>query len=208
MTDLFGQIKIAGDLEQAAINTLQGWWPVYARELELQHSLTQDILPLPKSYLTADRVDREAADQLPSVVVVSPGLSGTKPQREGDGTYRVYFSLAVGTFVSARDRKSTKDLLRMYVGIARTIMIQQASLGGFVSASDWVDESYDDVFDFVDGQTIGAGQVIFEVMVDQVVNKWGGPQGSPQPVPDPVTQPGSNWPLVQTVTPTVTIKED
>lgn len=203
--DIFGAIKIASDLEEAVVTTLRSWWPVYARELEIQHNITQDALPLPRSFLTAARVEREAADQLPSIVVVSPGLSGTRPMREGDGTYRVYFMLGVGAFVAAKDRASTNNLLRTYIGIARTIMLQKSSMGGYVSALDWVDESYDDNLQFTDNQTIGAGQAIFEVLVDDVVSKYGGPIGEP---PDPDTQPGMQWPLVETVTATVEVKED
>lgn len=209
MTDIFGAIKVADDLEQAAIDTLSSWFPVYIRELEVQHGIALDALPLPRSYLTADRVDRSNADQLPSVVVVSPGLSGRRPQQEGDGTFRCSFSLGIGVFVAGYDRTATKRLVRQYTAIARTIMLQKQGLSGYADGTTWLDESYDDDFSFTDGQTVGAGQTIFEVDVAGVVSRYGGPAvyGGPPPAPNPATQPGALWPEVAKATATVEVKE-
>jgi hypothetical protein len=204
---IFDQIKLADDLENAAIVTLESWWPVYTRELELQASIDTGSLPPPKSWLKADQLDRSAADALPAIVVVSPGLSGrNSPRQEGDGTFRAFFSIGIGVFVGANTRQNTMRLVRIYTAIARTIMLQKQSLGGFADGTSWLDESYDDNFPFTDDQTLSAGQVIFEVEVAGVVNRYGGPAA--QDPPDPVTQPGSDWPLVESVNATVEIKED
>jgi hypothetical protein len=206
---LFETIKIADALEEAALLTLKTWFPVYIREVELQSQdlpadqlIPLNALPLPRSYLTADKFDREAADQLPTIVVVSPGLSGRRPLQEGDGSFRVWYHLAVGVFVGANTRADTKRLVRVYTAIARTIMLQKQSLGGFADGTTWQDESYDDNFSFTDQQTIGAGQVVFEIEVDDVVNRWGGPTT----LPDPVDQPGSDWTVVDTVSISVDTK--
>ena len=213
MTDIFGNVVIADDLENAVINTLEQWFPVYVREIEIKspaapdpRNIPLDSLPLPRSYLTADKVDREATDQLPSIVVVSPGLSGKNaPKQEGDGTFRVPFSIAIGIFASSNNRSDTKRLVRLYTAICRTIMLQKQKLGGFADGTTWLDESYDPNFNFVDTETIGAGSVVFEVWVANVVNRYGGPAtyGGPPPAPDPVNQPGSTWPEVLTTTATV-----
>jgi hypothetical protein len=203
--DIFGSIKTSDQVEQAAIDTLKLWWPTYSREFELQRGLPRDSLPLPKSYLTADKVDHENADQLPSVVVVSPGLSGKKPTLQGDGTYTALFSVGVGCFVSGKDRNSTKSLTRWYTAIIRAIMSHKQSLGGFSDGVTWLDESYNDRFTFEDQQTVGAGQAIFEVTVSDVVQRWGGP---PYPIaPDPDTQPGSQYGEVELVSAVVEIEE-
>jgi hypothetical protein len=172
---IFGAIKIADDLEQAAIDTLEAWFPVYIRELELQQSEALDVYPLPRSYITADRFDKENADQLPAIVVISPGLSGTRPRQEGDGSFRCFFNLAVGAIVAGKDRQSTKRLVRVYTAVAREIMLQKQSLGGYADGTTWLDESYDDNLRFEDTQTLGAGQAIFEIEVAGVVNRFGGP---------------------------------
>lgn len=206
---IFDAIKVADDLEQSVITTLELWFPVYIRELELQQVIPQDSLPLPRSFLTSDKVDKEAADQLPAVVVVSPGLAGRRPMQEGDGSFRVPFSIGVGIFVAGNDRTATKRLIRLYTAICRTIMLQKQSLGGFAAGTSWLDESYDDAFNTTDNQTIGAGQVVFEVEVDGAVNRYGGPAipFEPPPAPDPDTQPGSEWPLVQSVSAVVEVEE-
>ena len=218
MTDIFGATVVADDLEVAIINTLETWFPVYIREIEVQspaapnpRNIPADSLPLPNSYLTADKIDREASDQLPSIVVVSPGLSGRNaPRQEGDGTFRAPFSVAVGVFVSAPNRPQTKRLVRLYTAIVRMIMLQKQSYGGFADGTTWLDESYDDNFNFVDQKTIGAGSVIFEVWVAGVVDRYGGPAayGQPTPAPNPNTQPGSDWPEVTRATATISIKEN
>lgn len=216
MSSVFGQIFIADDLENAAVNTLESWFPVYIREVELQspappdpRNIPQDALPLPRAYITAERLDRENADQLPAIVVVSPGLGRKIPMQEGDGTFRVTFSLAIGVFVSGQDRMDTKRLLRLYTGMARTIILQHQSLGGYSDGATWLDESYDDNFNFNDTLTLGCGQVVFEIDVAEVVSRYGGPAayGQPEPPPDP-TQPGSTWPEVETVTAEIEIMEE
>jgi hypothetical protein len=209
MTDIFGQVIIGSELEQAVVDTLESWFPVYIRELELQtpadpnpNHIPEDALPLPRSYLTAAKVDRSMTDQLPAIVVVNPGLSGRNaPKQNGDGTFRVPWGISVGAFVTGKDRPSTSRLIRAYTAIIRMIMLQKQSLGGFADGTTWLDESYDDNFAFVDQQTIGAGSVVFEVWVDNVVNRYGGPAtyGGPAPGPDPAAQPGADWPEVEVV---------
>lgn len=208
---IFNQIMVADDLECAVLDTLRDWFPVYIREVELQsppvpdpRNIPVDTLPLPRSYLTADQVDKEAANQLPSIVVISPGLSTrADPKQDGGGTFNVPFSIAVGVFCSADQRSHTLRLVRLYTAIVRSIMIQKQSFGGFAAGAYWLDESYDDRFTFTDDQTISAGQVVFEVWVADVVTRYAGPIGPPQPD----TQPGSEWGRAETVTPTVTLKE-
>jgi hypothetical protein len=205
---IFDSIKLVTDVEAAAVQTIRDWFPVYVRELELQHSVQQDAYPLPHSYITAERFDREDADQLPAVVIVSPGLN-RPPRQEGDGTFRCFFSIAAGVFVAGKDRASTKNLVRVYTAVLRSILLQKQALGGIADGTTWLDESYDDNFRFSDTQTVGAGQVVFEIEVAGVVNRYGGPAvyGSPPPAPDPGTQPGSDWGEVETVTADVELME-
>ena len=210
MTDIFDPVIIANQLEDAVLETLESWFPVYIREIELQTGIPDGALPLPRSFITTDKIQRENTDQLPAIVVVSPGLSPhNRPKQEGDGSFRVPWAISVGVFVGGKDRTSTKNLIRQYTGICRMIMLQKQSLGGFADGTTWLDESYDDAFAFVDQQTIGAGSVIFEVWVAGVVNRFGGPAVyGGTAVPDPATQPGAQWPEVDTVEVVITNKEE
>lgn len=191
---IFGPIIDANQVEEAVRDTLQLWFPTYLRELENQRGMTEGEMPPPRAYVVSGDNDREPEDQLPAVVVVSPGLA-ENPFQEGDGSFRAPWSVGVGIFTSARDRESTEKLVRQYCAVARTIMLQKQSLGGFADGTEWIDEDFDEI-EFDDTRTIGAGLVEFTVMVAEVVNRRGGP--AKPTLPDPVGQPGSNWPLVET----------
>lgn len=207
---IFDAIAVADDLEQAVLDTLEKWFYTYLVEYELQAGLipnnqTVPVHPMPRAYLKVNQLDKEAADQLPSIVCVSPGLSNRHaPMQEGDGSFRAFFNVGVGVFCTAKDRKDTMKICRIYTAICRTIMLQQQSLGGFADGSWWLDESYDPHFSFTDDQTISAGQVVFEIEVAGVVNRFGGPKTT-DPLPD---QPGSEWPLAEEVIAKVEIMED
>lgn len=212
---IFDQIKIADDLEAAVVATLNLWFLTYLKEFELQHGLIanindEDVLPSPKTITVANELDLAQGDALPAVVVVSPGMSPrNRPKQEGDGTFRAFFGVGIGVFCSAATRADTARLVRYYTALVRTIILQHQSLGGFADGCEWFDESYDDAFGFADNESVGAGQVVFEFEVAGVVNRYGGPAlyMAPDPAPDPATQPGSNWPLVDTATATVEVKE-
>lgn len=198
---IFGDVNIASQLEQAVIDTLQKWFATYLTEYELQAGLIPNNTtplkhPLPKSYYSADQLDKPDADMLPCIVVVNPGMSTkTPPKQEGDGTFRVFFNVGIGCFVGTTTRAETLKLVRVYTAICRMIMLQKQSLGGFADGVTWLDESYDDNFPFVDKQTIGAGQVVFEVEISGFMDRFAGPK-TVDPSP---TQPGSNWPLAAQV---------
>lgn len=209
---IFDAIKVADDLETAVRDTIEQWFPTYLKEFELQHGLINsvsdpDVLPLPAQYVVANDLDDASGERLPAVVIVSPGLSPRKkPSQEGDGTFRVFFGVGVGVFVSSNNRRDTGRLVRQYVALIRTIILQHQSLGGFSDGCEWVDESYDGGLAFPDEETMGAGQVVFEFEVAGVVSRYGGP--AYQVPPDPVEQPGSEWPQVETVTASVEVKEE
>jgi hypothetical protein len=192
---IFGPIIDGGQVETWVTDTLKLWWRTYAREFELQHALPEDALPDPRSWIVAEDVEREGTDQLPAVVIVSPGLNGDEPIQQNDGRLLATWSIGVGIFVSAATRADTKKLVRQYTAIIRAIMLQKQSLGGHANAVHWTDESYDDNFNFTDELTISAGQVILDVAVADVINRFAGPVGPP----DEDTQPGSEWHTADTV---------
>src|SRR5580765_5903638 len=140
---IFDEIKISSQLETAVKDTLNLWWDVFAKEVELQMGIPVGSLTKPIAFMTSAQVDRELSPPMPGIVVVSPGMGPTKPLRDGDGFYRTFWHIAIAVFVSAKDRDSTADLLRLYAGIARTIIIKKSSLGGFANGLTWEDESYD-----------------------------------------------------------------
>jgi len=204
--DVFFPIVDGSQLEAAVGVTLHDWFLVYTREFELQRGIPQDSLPQPRSWVISEEVDRRGTDQLPTVVVVSPGLNGADPLAEGDGNYRASWLLGVGIFASAATREDTRILVRQYAAIIRAIILQKQGLDGSIAVCGirWMDESYDDNFRFTDEDTISAGQVVFNIEVDGVVHRRVGPTGPP----DPVTQPGMSWSEILTTEIEVIAKED
>jgi len=198
--DIFLQILDGSQVEEAALSHVAAWMPVYLRELEIQREFPDDQhLPEIRSFTTFSRLDRFDEQQIPGVVVFSPGLAGA-PTMEGDGSYTAIWNVGVSVFVSAPTIAATNRLAKLYTAALRAIMVQKQSLGGFANHVRWMDERYDDMFLPEDERTISSGTGLFEVAVTDVINKRGGPRTYPfaEP-PDPTAQPGSQWPEAQEV---------
>lgn len=213
MPDKFGLLYDADLLEDQVRKMLKSWMHTGLLELESQRGMAADSLPRPMSYLVAEEVDRELGDNLPSIIVVSPGLA-KQPVKEGDGYYRACWTIAVGVVVSAGGddtRDNTKRLLRRYCAVVRMLMLQRRNFHNVVGEADtidddhqimgvtWIDETYDRL-DFEDGQTLAAGEVVFEVEVTNVVNDRLGPVAPTAPDPGEV---GKSWGQVADVDVTV-----
>jgi hypothetical protein len=180
-----GPMISAYDVERAALDTLRKWIDTYLGEAEAQHGRARNSLPRPRSYTTSNSFDKWPEDQLPCVLLVSPGIL-EPPQARGDGAIFAVFSLGVAAIVSTAQMADTEELAKLYVCALRTCLIQQRSLGGFASGTEWLDETYDDL-PSEDSRSLGAGQAIFAVEVDAVAQRYHGPLlDTPQPPYDPV----------------------
>jgi hypothetical protein len=204
--DVFFPIVDGAQLESAVINTLQDWFSVYSREFEVQRGLAKDTFPHPRAWVISEEPEKEGGHQTPSIVVVSPGLNGDPPGAEGDGQYRAAWMIGVGAFVSANTREATRKLAREYAAIIRAIMLQKQGLDGSIAVNHvrWLDESYDDNFQFTDTQTISFAQVVFDVEVDNVLHRYEGPVGDP----DDEVQPGMHWEAITSTEIIVEAKEE
>lgn len=190
MADIFGPIFVAVNLEQAVIDTLKSWLRLYINEVQLQVGVTGSI-PMPRTYTTRRRFDKFPEDQLPTCVVVSPGLD-SDPKKEGDGSYRAKWVIHVGMVVSTSDMVQTNLVAKIYGAAMRAAIIQHASLGGIVCGMEWYDESYDDLPDDDVTRSLGATTLSFRVEVEEVVNWNKGPDGVFLPDPaDPDTPPNA-----------------
>lgn len=195
---VFDHILTADVVEQHALETLQTWLPTYLREVERQTGRDPNTLPAVRSWKPVNIFERWPEDQLPAVLLVSPGLIGT-PEKEGDGYYRARWSLGIGVVVSARDAATTNSLAKVYAAAVRATILQHQSLGGHSRGVGWVDEKYDDL-PAEKGRTLAAGQNIFWVEYAQVVSTKGGPI---QPVPPDDEPPPEDWPTVETADTTI-----
>jgi hypothetical protein len=139
-----GPMISAYDVERAALDTLRKWIDTYLGEAEAQHGRARNSLPRPRSYTTSNSFDKWPEDQLPCVLLVSPGIL-EPPQARGDGAIFAVFSLGVAAIVSTAQMADTEELAKLYVCALRTCLIQQRSLGGCESGTEWLDETYDDL---------------------------------------------------------------
>lgn len=190
--EVFGEVLLGSNVEQAVIENLKTWFPTYVAEVERQEGIDPESIPLPRSYDTVNEFRKWPENQLPAVIVVSPGLAGV-PMSEGDGRTRASWAIGIGVVASAKDKRSTNNLAKLYAATVRTLMLQQQSLGGIGMGTSWRHESYSDI-PTDDGRTLGACQVILEVEAGDVVRTKA---GLPVP-PDNPYDPDPVWPTVET----------
>lgn len=200
MTNAFssaiGPLVNGRDVELAALAVLKRWAGTYLAEAERQTGRTAGSLPRIRGWCTAADFEKWPEDQLPCVLLVSPGLA-EEPLADGRGHYRAKFSLGVAVIVSTAYMDATAELAKLYTACCRAVILQHQSLEGFAAGVEWVDESYADL-ESIDTRSLGAGQAVFAVEVDGIARRWNGPKTPGEP-PDPDTEPLPSDPTVTTV---------
>jgi hypothetical protein len=162
-TQAIGDIMTGRDVELAMLTFLRRWGGTYLAECERQRGYGPGALPRVRAYTTAADFEKWPEDQLPCLLLVSPGLAEA-PLADGAGSYRVKFSVGLAVIVSAATMDETAALSKLYVAAMRAAILQHQSLEGFASGVEWLDETYDDL-PSVDTRSLGAGQCIFAVEV-------------------------------------------
>lgn len=177
---VFGELVTGLDVEEAARSTLALWMPDYLGWLERKYEKATGSLMQPRSWVSSGDVDRWPEEQFPSVLLLNTGLSG-EPDKDGSGVYRARFALGIAVIVSARDRRVTDELAKLYIAAIRKILLDHPSLGGFARAVEWVDERYD-ILPSRNRRQLAAGQVVFRVEVGNVATAKMGP-ATPSEIP-------------------------
>jgi hypothetical protein len=196
MGDRFESIFVASELEQMVIDIVKKWMPTYIAELQFQIGWDGSNIPAPRRYTTRTRVQKFAEDQLPTFIAVSPGLA-SPPVKEGNGSFRAWWTLGCAVICSAKDEDSTKALARFYAAAVRAILLQHSSLDSQrIGGIEWRDESYDDIDDDTDiARVIAAGTNYFRIEVTDIVTWGAGPKNIAPPTPAGDPWPGeSRWP--------------
>lgn len=190
-----GPMVTGRDVELAALATLKRWSSAYLTDAEHKTGRTPGSLPRVRAWTTAPDFEKWPEDQLPCVLLLSPGLAEA-PMMDGAGAYRAQFGLGIAAIVSTARMDETALLAKLYCAALRTCLIQKQSLEGFAAGVTWLDENYDDL-PSIDDRSLGAGQAIFAVQVDEVTQRWNGPATPGDPPPDFDAIPSD--PTVQTV---------
>lgn len=192
---VYGRIIDGTDVELAAESCLKFWIHRYLAEVERQHDVTVGDYARPRSWKTANEMDRWPDDQLPAIIIISTGLTGDRPTAEGDGSVRAPWGLGVAAVVSANTFGNTRTLALRYAAAIRACLSQNQSLrralDGSVRGVTWLDERYNELPP-EDGRTIMAARLLFEVEVADVINVNTRP---PEAEPEP-----EDWPTVEAVT--------
>jgi hypothetical protein len=200
---VFGPTISAYDVERHVRDTLQYWFESYLQNREIEVGVDRGSIARPKSWRTIRTFDeKNPEDATPFVAIVSDGLA-RPPAQEGDGSFRATWVIGIGVVIEAKSEADAQLLVKhIYLPVILKILMQKQSLRDWTDSTaeawsdgiEWLDEAYDEVVSDME-RTLYNGQLTFEVGVSGVLNRSGGPT-SPA---DPVTQPGSEWPLVQTV---------
>lgn len=189
---IFKPIKAGHTLENQVQLVLQRWLPSYLSEVEDQHGMERGTLPRPRSWKRTNEFNKWPEDQIPAVIIISPGLIG-KPIRQGK-MYNGRFSLAVASLVSARTPDKAREVAGLYTAAIRAVLVQKRSLEGFARGTDWVQERYDDIRS-TESRNIASGQCVFEVELEDIVTWGAGPITPSEPPVDP-NVPFEDWPVV------------
>lgn len=185
-TNLFGPIVTGKNVRSAFKAHLQAWMPSYLAEVSRNDDRAGDALPLFRSYVSRlDMPDgRYVEDQMPSCVIVAPGL--VEEPIKKSGMYIARWGVSVGAVISGQNFENTFDLTELYAAAVRAAVVQNPSLGGFATATDWLSERYDEIPNAME-RTLGAGSVQFLVEVQGAVNPKDGPDA---PLAEPILDPG------------------
>ena len=175
ISPVFGRIVVAAQIEQHVTQTLQKWFPTYIREIEAQAGLSVGVIPPPANYTSRNSLDALAGELIPKCVVISPGLADA-PIRDGEGWYRAQWQLGVGVTTAQPTEEDAMLHTDIYGGAARALILQQVCDGDLISSVQFVNESYDDLPITNQVQLYRAASVFFVVDVDNVVNRWKGPE--------------------------------
>lgn len=190
---VFGTIFVARDIEHITEALLQLWFPTYLKEIEDQHGITVGtvLAPNPKNYTRRNEYSDLPGEELPKVVIISPGLIGT-PIMGGNGQFRAIWRLGIAVATAAETEELAKFYCDVYGAAVREIMLKHG--GGALSARvNWIDEQYSGIPLGNNLQRYRAAALWFGIDVENVATKRGGPTVPDQ---DPYTYHTANTVVV------------
>ena len=181
--EIFGPLFSPHVLEEATVAHLEGWLPTYTEAVEAQYDLE---LPEVVTWGLVDSFDRwdDSGQGLPALVVGAEGIgNGGEPEKYGGGDYRAGWELHVLLVVEHPKPDAARKIAQLYSAAIRGLMLQQGTLDGAVSVTDWLDEGYP--YSIGESSTRAAAENSFLVEKDEVVNWQRGPKTPTPPKPLP-----------------------
>jgi hypothetical protein len=197
---VFGPIVSAFEVEHALAACARVWIRDYLAEMERQRLTPVEGMPPFRSIVAAAAPEKWPEDQLPALLIASPGLAETGARRglevHGDGGYVARWRVDCASEVSARGNRQAIRLARLYAAAVRALIVQQTlRVSRFVDAPlpslrriDWTGERYD-LRDWTIDRTRCAGVVSFVVEVADVMTRGLGPREPMYPPTGPGEPP-------------------
>ena len=182
-SDPYGLIVAGPLLEVAVVEHLRAWLPAYRVEVVRQFneqtgaSVPDTALKPIRSFVSAAAFDKLPEDQMPCIVLESPGLTD-KPEVRGDGQVDMTFGLVIGVVSPGKDADDTRLTNRLYGAAIAAIMVQQRVQHPNVSTVTLTDLAYDAI-PFDEHRTIAATRATFDVVMPNVLNRRAGPLEPP-----------------------------
>lgn len=194
MTNVFGNIFTAPQLEAAFQAHLETWLPTYIAEIERQQDIPAHSIALPKFYGTSVEPEMHPGEAFPAVLVVSPGTAEA-PMGEGDGKWAAWYQLTVVVLVMSSDEIAVRALAGYYSGAVRGAVLQHGSIDGIADGVRWEGEEFQGEPGEQRNRTRGAALVHFRVRIAETIDTNGGLRTPPT---DPYNDP-ADLPIVQTI---------
>lgn len=172
-----GPVVSAFEVEYALAQCVREWMPRYLAEAEAQRDLAPGDLPELRSVVTSTDASKFPEEQLPALLVSSPGLEDA-PDVRGDGLYSARWRADCTVVCSARGNRQARRLAAVYVSAVRALLVQQALFSDVldVIAVDWRGETYRSrTAD--DERTRAEATVQLRVQIAGAMNRFGGTLG-------------------------------
>lgn len=178
-----GPVLLVDEIEAAMTAHFRAWEETYLSEVERVKDESPRALPQIASFQTRNEFDKFPEDQLPALVVVSPGIVEGSIEREADGSYSALWDVGIAVVSSGQDERTTQSVRAMYGAAIRMAFLQHPDVG-LGTVEKWIDESYKDIP--VDAtRSVSVVQLIFQVRVEDILNAS---EGLREPLGDPYVE--------------------
>lgn len=166
-------------LERWMMALLNGQMPAYLAEVAAQNDINGAIRQ-PRTIKAAGGLEKWPEDQLPALIVVSPGLR-QEPTGPKDGWIAATWILSVAAVVSAATQIDARYLASLYGAAIRGAVMQNRTLGSGRQdvRAEWANEDLDEIAP-EDNRTLTAALEIFNVHVSRAVCQTCGPAEPPE----------------------------
>ena len=182
----FGPLILPTDVDEAVIEVMNAWMPLYLRELSDERGLASPLpAPVPRDVNSVLSTDEFLDHQLPGLMVTTAKTSGV-PERFSDGSYGVGWLVHVDSIVRGRTAHETRTTAALYEGATRRVLSGRKDAAGLIRLTRWTATEIAPVADTSrQGRYLAAGMTTFTIFTDQALKETGGLAIEPPTGTDP-----------------------